>query len=185
MRAIDGGGLTSPWTTVAFTANAENGAPSVPTLIAPDGDVFGAASDITFRAQNATDADGSTRSYDFELRDEAGELRWSVSGVDEGQDETMVTVLAGELPVGLSTWTARAVDELGLTSDWAPALGFEIVPPGDDDDASADDDDASGDDDSAADDVGCDCMSAMAAAPGAGWGLALPTVLLVRRRRAR
>ena len=155
-RAIDNGGLMSPWTTAQFTTNSTNNAPTVPTLIAPDGDAFALTDTIVFRFQNATDPDGTTRTYDVEVRDDIGDVAWSDTGIVEGSKESTSEVLAGDLPYGINTWTARAVDELGVTSEWATELEFEVVPPkgddddddsGDDDDATGDDDDATGDDD--------------------------------------
>jgi len=152
-RSVDDGGLTSGWTTAEFTTNSVNNAPTVPVLIAPDGDAFGLKGDVTFRLQNATDADGTTRTYDFEVLDDIGVVAWSQAGVTEGTGETSVAVAANTLPYGVNTWTARSVDELGLASEWATEFEFEIVPPkGDDDDDDDDDDDTTGDDDDSGDD---------------------------------
>ena len=153
-RSVDDGGLTSGWTTAEFTTNSVNNAPTVPTLIAPDGDSFGTKKEITFRLQNATDPDGTTRTYDFEVLDDIGSVEWTQLGVAEGDGETSVTVLANLLPYGDNAWRARSVDELSLASDWAAELEFEVVPPkgDDDDDTTGDDDDSGDDDDTTADD---------------------------------
>jgi len=203
-RSVDNGGLTSGWTTHEFTTNSENNAPTVPTLIAPDGDAFGLTETITFRWANATDSDGTTRTYDVDVLDDIGVVAWSQTGVVEGDKESSVTALAGDLPYGVNTWTARSVDELGLTSEWAAELDFEVVPPkgdddddsGDDDDSTGDDDDATGDDDDATvgddDDAsgddddstgGCDCESSVAGTASPGLWFLLGAAALSRRRR--
>ena len=203
-RSVDNGGLTSGWTTHEFTTNSENNAPTVPTLIAPDGDAFGLTETITFRWANATDSDGTTRTYDVDVLDDIGVVAWSQTGVAEGDNETSVTALAGDLPYGVNTWTARSVDELGLTSEWAAELEFEVVPPkgdddddsGDDDDSTGDDDDATGDDDDATvgddDDAsgddddstgGCDCESSVGGQASPGLWFLLGAAALFRRRR--
>ena len=209
-RSVDVGGLMSGWTTAQFTTNSENNAPTVPTLIAPDGDAFELTDSITFRLQNATDPDGTLRTYDVEVRDDLGAVAWSESGVVEGTKETSTLVLAGDLPYGMNTWTARSADELGLTSEWAAELDFEVVPPkgddddsgddddatGDDDDATGDDDDSTGDDDDATGDDddstpgddddstgGCDCASSVAGGSSGTALLLFGALATIRRRR--
>ena len=197
-RSADVGGLASGWTTVMFTANSENNAPTTPTLIEPVDsasplDLF----DLEFRWANSTDSDGTTRTYDLEVRS-GGTVLWSELLIPETSTETGATMSAGELAPGEYEWTVRAADELGVTSEWAEPWFFEYTEGGDDDDATSDDDDSSGDDDDATSDDddatgddddsggeagGCDCASSVAGS-GAASGIWLGLLLVgVRRRR--
>ncbi len=191
-RALDAGGLASAWTQIQFTTNSENNPPSTPTLIEPaDGATPLDVSDLDFRWTNATDSDGTTRTYDLEVRDGATVV-WTETEIPEGTQETGATLPANELASPAEyTWTVRAVDELGVASPWAEEWAFSYQQGGDDDDAAddddvADEDDATGDDDddSAGGDGGCDCESSLAGGDaGVAWLLLLLAVPFARRRR--
>ena len=178
-RTVDGGGLASGWTTITFTPNSENGAPTVPTLIEPgDGASPLDLEALDFRWANSTDTDGTTRTYDIEVRD-GTDVMWSMEDIAEDDTETGATMDANELAPGVYVWTVRAADELGLESEWADPWEFTYTEGGDDDDATGDDDDSAGQG------GGCDCESSVAGggAPGVALWLLVGFVGWVRRRR--
>ena len=203
-RSTDGGGLASGWTTVMFTPNSANNAPTVPTLIEPADDASPLdISDLDFRWANSTDSDGTTRTYDIEVRS-GSTVVWSDALIPEADTETGATMPANELSPGEYEWTVRAADELGLVSEWADPWFFAYTEGGDDDDATSDDDDSASDDDDATSDDddatsddddatgddddsggetgGCDCASSVVGS-GSASGLWLGLLLLAGRRR--
>src|SRR5207245_1743944 len=73
--------------------NLFNDPPGVPTLLDPDGTTVSTATP-TLRLRNTTDADGDALSYEFEVKDAAGQVVASMAGVPSGVDETMWNVTA-------------------------------------------------------------------------------------------
>ena len=92
----------------------ENDPPGVPELVAPAADV-GVEPRPTFQVRGAEDPELDGFVYEFRLsRDEAGE-----DVVEEGSAPSTDWAPESDLVEGVY-WTARAVDELGASSGWAP-----------------------------------------------------------------
>jgi MYXO-CTERM domain-containing protein len=123
--ACTDGGAVSAWAESSFGVNTTNDAPSVPTLQNPaDGAAF--ADGDGFEIINSTDADGDAISYDFEVRNLNGEL--IEAAFDVAEDSVGITSWTpAALAPDLYLWTARAVDDIGLASDWASPNGFEVM----------------------------------------------------------
>ena len=73
---------------------------------------------------------------DAELLDVVAVSEHLVGGTgDEGSETQTSWVSEAAIEVGAYYWSARAVDEVGGSSDWAAPFRLEIAaPPGDDDD---------------------------------------------------
>ena len=177
VRAFDGT-LASDWAVGTFFTNTANEAPSVPVLVGPlDGALLG--DDV--RAAWANDLDRDVLLYDVviatdaELLDAVDEAIGLAGGnaLLDGAGEVTHTP---DLDPGTWYWSARAVDEHGLASEWAPTESFVIAEPdlGDDDDDDGDN----------TQDPACGCGSSMASGPAAGWSLAFLVLFVgVHRRR--
>ncbi len=123
---------TDPWVTGAFSVeesffvNAQEEAPSVPALVYPIGDEIAATLTPTLSWTEPLDPDGDLLTYDVEVFDEALALVASTTGVvgDGTSGEWTVDVALAEN--AFYTWTVRAEDDEGLTSDWAAEEGFFV-----------------------------------------------------------
>jgi len=181
VRAEDVEGLGSAWAFTSFFVRGDNGLPDVPELRAPEDGTVTEDTAPTFVIGRVSDPEDDPVVYeivvatDAELLDVVSVSEHLVGGTgDEGDEDQTSWVPVDGLDLGALYWSARAIDEVGGSSDWADPFALTIeAPPGDDDD----------------DDVeGCACEEATilgtSDAPGAGWlllGIAL--VFGVRRRR--
>jgi PKD repeat protein len=184
VRALDPAGVGSAWDVISFFVAGDNGAPDVPTLLSPED---GAVVDFDMPSLvvgNVQDPEGDLVFYEFvvardaELTDVVTTRADILEGSGDDGGETQTSWRVDMALDGALWWSARAVDELGAASDWAPAWSFsvaeEALPP-------------AGPDTITTGGVGCDCEASVAGmATGAG-----PAVLLlgllglaVRRRRA-
>ena len=183
-RARAGDGLLwSAWASVTFFVNEANDPPTVPVLVAPTGGVQAVDRPFDLVAAWSQDLDEDSLRYHFivssdpeltepvvdvpdqaggnALTDGTGETRWSVGAVLEPGDWY---------------WSARAVDEDGLASDWAEAAWF-VVP-----EAALGDDDDAGDDDDDDELPECGCSASPTEGAPAALLLLVPALLLGRRR---
>lgn len=116
VRAEDSEGVGGSWAQVTFFIRGVNDAPPIPELIAP-GDAtavevaefeIGAVQDpdgdpVTYRIRVARDEDFTEiLAFDENIEAEGDTISWAPSGVS-----------------GSVFWTARAVDNSGVASDWA------------------------------------------------------------------
>ncbi|MCP4868225.1 MAG: PKD domain-containing protein [Proteobacteria bacterium] len=146
-RAGDPDGLWSAYATSTFFVNSVNDPPSVPALLAPSDGAELSEQPIQLSVAWSTDPDEDALRYDLLLAQDGVGFH-TIEGVDGGNalldGAGEVTLPAGiSLEAGSYEFSARAVDEHGLASDWAVAVVFTIPegsvvtdpPAGDDDDA--------------------------------------------------
>jgi len=181
-RAGDPDGLWSAYAVATFFVNAVNEPPTIPALLAPTSGAELSEQPITLSVAWSSDPDEDEVRYDVLLAQDGVGFH-SIDGLDGGNalldGAGEVTVPAGlSLEAGTYEFSARAVDEHGLASDWAVAVEF-VIPEGSviTDPGTGDDDD----DDPAAPDCGC----STAASPGTGASLLLLAALGGRWRRRR
>ena len=184
-RAGDGV-LWSPWVSATFFVNAANDPPTVPVLLAPVDGVEAAESPFGLAAAWSEDPDEDALRYDFVV---SADPQLGDPVVDVPDQEGGNALVDGPGEVGWSVgaalepgdwyWSARAVDEHGLASDWAEAAWF-VVPEA----ALADDDDATGDDDDDEELPECGCSTGPRGAGPVALVLGIAALLGVRRRRA-
>lgn len=190
------GSAASPWVDSSFFVNTDNDAPTVPTLFNPaDGAMLTLGDALSLI--NSTDPDGDTITYEFAILD-SGE--WTIQSGVVTEDSTGTTAWnPSALADGDYSWSARATDAWGLSSEWADSRALVVGSPSDTGepadtdtgDTSTDTSD-SGTPDSA-DDVGDtgfaikagSCGCATSPTPLAGWLLVgLAGTTLARRRRS-
>ena len=182
VRALDPAGVGSEWDVISFFVAGDNGAPAVPELLVPEDGAVLETSQPSLVIGNVLDPEGDLVFYDFvvardfELTDIVTAQAGVLEGAGDDGDDLYTSWRSDLILEGTLYWSARAVDELGATSEWATAFSFTIdggeVPPTDDDD------------DVTTGGAGCDCESNVGG--GAGGSAALLLVLLglgLRRRR--
>ena len=185
VRALDPGGVGSAWDVISFFVAGDNGAPDVPELLLPED---GAEVDFEMPSLvvgNVLDPEGDLVFYDFvvardELLTDVVTARADIlQGAGDEGDETQTSWRVDVALDGALWWSARATDELGASSEWAPAWSFHIAqepaaPPGPDTITTGG--------------AACDCESNVAGL-AAGTGPAMLLLGLVgvafRRRRPR
>ena len=182
-RATDGV-LWTEWASATFFVNEVNEAPTAPTLLTPEADAQVTDQPVQLSLTWSSDPDEDGISYDVMVAADEALTDPAVLTEDLPGGNTLldgpgeVTVPAGDtLEPGAWFFSARAVDEHGLASEWAPAHRFEVLDGG----GVGDDDDAADDDD---DQPLPECGCAATPSPGAGLAWLLVGVgLAVRRRR--
>jgi PKD repeat protein len=184
VRGTDGDGVHSPWDVISIFVRGANTAPPIPERLLPDDGASDENPRPLFVIGHVEDPQGDDVTYDFIVSGRSNLTDPVVqgfgvepgAGAQGGPEQTSwepTIDLDGDL-----WWSARAVDEQGLDSGWAPARLLRIVEPegpivGDDDDS------ADGDDDDDVDE-GCSCNSSLS---GGAASLLLLLPLAVRRRR--
>ncbi len=128
-KASDGT-LESPWSAVfSFTANAKNDPPSAPRLSYPvEG---GQVSDQrpSLEVTNASDPEGSTLTYRFEVATDAGfqQVTTRSPAVNEGANGTTNWKVDLQLADGKKYyWRAKATDKEGLDGPWMAVASFTV-----------------------------------------------------------
>jgi len=170
VRARDDRGAASPWSVISFLSRGPNDAPATPVLVAPDDGA--AAAGATFVVGHAADPEGDPVTYEVVVG--VGDAPWEApdvaivdlqpgAGVEGTADQTSWT--PARRFDGATRWSARALDDRGAASSWAPVRS--LVP-------------------RAADPpppewVAPDCGCATSSSSGGAWGLLL--VLAGGRRR--
>lgn len=185
------GAAESAWVGSSFFVNTDNQAPEVPALYNPaDGAAFAPGDMLS--VINSTDLDGDALTYAFTVLDD------SATEVDAGtvaEDSSGMTAWTpGGLADGSYTWSARATDPWGLSSDWAGSRAFTVGGVDTDTPIDTGDDgtDDTGTDDPGTEDTGkakqadgCGCATPSSGMPFASWLLVgLAGAVLVRRRDA-
>lgn len=181
-RAGDPDGLWSAYATSTFFVNSVNDPPTVPALLAPADGTEVAEQPIQLSVAWSSDPDEDALRYDLLLAQDGVGFH-TIEGVDGGNalldGAGEVHVPAGlSLEAGTYEFSARAVDEHGLASDWAVAVEF-LIPEG-----SVTTDPPAGDDDDG-DDVPPDCGCSATASPGSAGALLLLVAVGGRWRRRR
>ena len=137
VRAVDGDGVGSQWSTIEFFVRGGNDAPPVPELISPEDEEGVATRKPVFVAGLVVDPEGDLVGYQFRVSPDVGaqyvlfesgiiDAGGGPRGSDDATSWQVPEDLAGEM-----FWTARAVDEHGAASDWAaPRLVTIGVGPG-------------------------------------------------------
>ena len=123
-RADDGRGV-SPYSNVAdFRYSAVNDPPTTPVGIAPVGRI---AMGAVFVTTVATDPELGPVTYEFEIRDEFGNVYASVRDISGGDDgQTTWTPARAGIENGQYTWRARASDAEGVMSEWSAPLTYFV-----------------------------------------------------------
>lgn len=196
VRAVDPLGISSDWSTIRVYSRGDNDPPEIPELRSPPEGTTIVEGAIALVAAFGDDPEGDAQAGEMWVSASAdgsapvaagsapvvgAELRWEVEGVADGT----------------YYWSARAVDELGAASEWAPPVSFTVdldADPADTGDTGVADDSGSDEDpgDSAggggpgfelpAEEGGCGCASR----GGAGaWGAALVAAAVAGRRKGR
>ncbi len=138
--------------------------PSVPVPNNPSEFQGATTQTPVFSWQASIDPEGGHILYEVEVYDDLGHLFGAV-GVRDGT----VTSLASVLTNGASyTWRLRAVDDLGLASEYSPTITFSVNAPVDDPEVTVN---------------GAGCSAGRA--PDAGTLLVAAAALLSRARRRR
>lgn len=123
--AAHDGHTSGPWAGSDFFVNLGNDAPTAPvTLQPPDGGIVTTATP-TLRVRNATDADGDTLTYAFEVRDASNAVVVSIAGVPETVAETAWPVAIALAENATFTWRARASDGQ-VFGPWSAAASFRV-----------------------------------------------------------
>ncbi len=161
VRAEDSEGVGGPWAQVTFFIRGANDAPPVPALLSPDD---GAAVELAeFAIGAVADPDGDPVTY--RIRVARDEDFTDIVAFEENLEADGDTVAWAPSTVGGTVfWTARAVDNSGVASDWAAPFEVTVGGPL----------------------AGCDdCEASVAGRSSQGFGLAIFLVLtcLGRRRR--
>ncbi|MGD9172215.1 MAG: PASTA domain-containing protein, partial [Candidatus Thiodiazotropha sp.] len=115
--------VDSEWTRASFSVNATNEAPSTPTLSNPGNQSWVAELQPTLQINAATDPDGDTLEYRFELFNE--------SDLTTAQDSQLTTETQWELSTELENhqwyfWHARSEDPSGEVSEWSSLSSFFV-----------------------------------------------------------
>ena len=181
-RAGDGA-LWTAWASVTFFVNETNEAPTVPVLLNPEEGAEVIEQPLQLSCAWSEDADEDDVTYDVIVARDEG-LADAVVLTEELPGGNTLLDGAGEVVVPAGTtleagdwfFSARAVDEHGLASEWAPPNRFTVLDGRD----VGDDDDAGDDDDEPLPECGC---AATPRAPASAWLLAVGLLGLVRRRR--
>jgi hypothetical protein len=117
VRAEDSEGVGGPWAQVSFFIRGANDPPPTPELISPDD---GASVEVVeFVVGHVTDPDGDPVTYRIRVaRDEEfTDLVAFEEDVEPGEGDSLTWAPTGV--GGTVYWTARAVDNSGVSSDWA------------------------------------------------------------------
>ena len=125
VRAEDARGAASPWAVVSFFVRGPNDAPGVPVLVAPEDGARAAGAVLV--VAHAEDPEGDRVEYELVVGD--GRAPWEADDAPievlqpgagpEGTADWTSRRLVAELPEG-GSWSARAVDDRGAASAWAP-----------------------------------------------------------------
>jgi hypothetical protein len=125
VRAEDELGAASSWDEISFFVRGPNDPPAVPVLVGPeDGADAGGA---VFVAAHAEDPEGDDVTYEFvvaadeELTDPVGGEADIAPGAGSQGTADQTSWEADLALSGTVFWSARAVDDRGAASDWAPA----------------------------------------------------------------
>ncbi len=123
-HASDGFAET-PSPLASFVVNVANEAPSAPVAIDPvDGRPVG-TNTPPLAWRNAADPDGDVLTYEIEVRDAAGAVVASATGIPSGVDETAWTVATALAENQAFTWSARASDG-ELQGPWSAPAAFRV-----------------------------------------------------------
>jgi MYXO-CTERM domain-containing protein len=124
VRALASDGAAySEWATSTFRVKIGNHAPETPELYSPE-DEATVASGTPLVVTNAVDADDDPITYYFVVYDMDGN---EVQDGDTPEDLSGTTAWTpSQLPYGTYTWTVRAVDVYGFSSDWADPWTFTV-----------------------------------------------------------
>jgi hypothetical protein len=119
IRAVDGAGNASAWTT-SWAFKRDNTIPPLPSLLSP-GDGTTTTSTPTLDWSDVTDASGVT--YELQVDNDA-----DFSSPGEGSLSASEYTLTAEqaLPSGTYYWRVRAVDGAGNASTWTTAWSFTV-----------------------------------------------------------
>ena len=119
--AVDQG--TSEWTQGHFTLDAQNDAPSVPSLANPGDGAWVTNAYPTFSVNPSTDPEDDAISYAFEVYSDVA----LSSRVASGTSATRFWQSSSALSNGTSYyWRARAQDERGAASAWSGVATFTV-----------------------------------------------------------
>jgi hypothetical protein len=115
--------VDSEWTHASFSVNTANEAPSAPTLSNPGNQSWVAGLLPTLQINAATDPDGDTLEYRFEL--------FSESDLTTAQESLLTTQTQWELTTDLENhqwyyWHAQSEDPSGEVSDWSSFSSFFV-----------------------------------------------------------
>jgi subtilase family serine protease/flagellar hook assembly protein FlgD len=124
VRATDGN-TTSDWAVESFFVNLANDPPGVPVLLDPVDDRTVGTSTPALRLRNTSDPDGDPLTYAFEVRNTAGNVVASVTGVPSTGLETTWTVLDPLAENESFAWRARASDGQA-EGGWAGPATFRV-----------------------------------------------------------
>ena len=130
---IDDAGIESAPATIHFFVTLAADAPPVPTLLSPEDGSETAELMPTLVAEPVEDPEGDAVFYDFVVASDVelsevlagGEGLSILAGSGPEGFEEMVAWTVDQTLIGEVFWSARAVDETGAASDWAPA--FRLV----------------------------------------------------------
>jgi hypothetical protein len=115
--------VDSEWTHASFFVNTANEAPSAPTISNPGNQSWVAGLLPTLQINAATDPDGDTLEYRFEL--------FSESDLTTAQESLLTTQTQWELTTELENhqwyyWHAQSEDPSGEVSDWSSTVSFFV-----------------------------------------------------------
>ena len=117
-----------PWTAAeSFTVNAFNDGPDAPVLVYPVQGQFVTTLTPALEWAQVVDPNGDDVTYDVEVYGADGvTLVASTSGVVDSGNTTSAWTSDALVDDALFFWTARAVDDEGLASDWAELEEFFV-----------------------------------------------------------
>ena len=160
----DDGQAQSGYNVACFLVSQQNNAPSVPTLNNPSANGMASTTTPVFSWAPSTDPEDEAITYDIEVKDAAGAIVGTVTGVSG-----TVSSISAQLTNGAQySWRAKATDRSGLSSEFSPRNTFQVNAPVDNPEVVI---------------SGGGCQSSSAPGTGSLIALGLGLVGLLRRRR--
>ncbi len=187
VRATDADGFSGEWSVIEVFVRGPDDAPSVPELVDPLDTSTTEDTTPTLTCSESVDPEGDPVTYEIVVSANA-DLSDPVATATSltATDGAVTWDVSPALTSGTWYWSARAIDDSGLASDWAPAWAFvEFAPDDTGDTSDTGVPDTGGVDTAGLNDKPGGCGCATSGSEGSvGLGLAGTLgLLLVRRRR--
>ncbi len=187
VRGVDADGLDSAWATIEVFVRGPDDAPTVPELLSPADASVASSGTPSLSCSESTDPEGDAITYEIEVSASADLSAPVATGTALVATDGVVTWdVTSALPEGTWYWSARALDDQGLASDWATPWSFDVSAAD-----SGDTGDSGGTDSTDAIDTssvdykggGCGCASTTGNVATLPAALGVVGLILVRRRR--